>query len=148
MLVDSTTPAAASSSTRDRASSDLTDRLSALVSTTARLGLGRPLGVPTASHLRSTIGEDVRAGASARQAAALRDSADQPLVVLTAGRVGAAGWSAEQDALATPSTDSDHRVVPDVDHAGLITDERGAAATTRAVLDVVSAVRSAPPLID
>jgi pimeloyl-ACP methyl ester carboxylesterase len=146
VLVDSTAPAAAADSTPDRSSSDLTDRLSALASTAARLGLGRPIGVPTAQHLRSTVDEYLQAKASTAQAAALRDFADKPLVVLTAGRGSAAGWSAEQDALATLSTDSVHRVVRDVDHAGLVADEQGASATTRAVLDVVSSVRTASPL--
>ena len=76
----------------------------------------------------------------------LRDFADKPLVVLTAGSGSAADWSAKQDALATLSTDSVHRVIEGTDHATLITEGKGAAATTRAILDVVSAVQSARPL--
>jgi hypothetical protein len=117
-----------------------------LVSTAARLGLGRLVGVPTASHLRSTIDEYVQASSSAEQAASLRDFADKPLVVLTAGTGSDADWSAKQNALATLSTDSVHRVIKGTNHAALIADEKGAAATTRAILDVVSSVRTARPL--
>ncbi len=80
------------------------------------------------------------------QAASLRDFADKPLVVLTAGIGSDAGWSAKQDALAKLSTDSLHRVIEGADHAALVADEQGAAATTRAILDVVSSVRTARPL--
>jgi pimeloyl-ACP methyl ester carboxylesterase len=148
VLVDSTAPVAepAGAAPAGRASSDLPDRLSALASASARLGLGRPLGAPTAQHLRSAVDEYLQGESSMRQAAALRDLGDTPLVVLTAGRGSARGWSAEQDALAALSSDSAHRVVEDVDHAGLVVDERGAAATTRAVLDVVSSIRTGLPL--
>jgi pimeloyl-ACP methyl ester carboxylesterase len=154
VLVDSTAPAPAPASAAkpratplaDGGSYDLTGRVSALVSTSARLGLGRLFDVPTASHLRSTIDEYVQASSSAEEAASLRDFADKPLVVLTAGTGSDAGWSAKQNALATLSTDSVHRVIKGSNHAALIADERGAAATTRAVLDVVSSVRTARPL--
>jgi hypothetical protein len=76
----------------------------------------------------------------------LRDFADEPLVVLTAGSGSAAGWSAQQDALATLSTDSVHRVIEGTDHGAMVADGKGAAATTRAILDVISAVQSARPL--
>ena len=154
VLVDSTAPAPAPASAAkpsatplaDGGSYDLTGRVSALVSTSARLGLGRLFGVPTASHLRSTIDEYVQASSSAEEAASLRDFADKPLVVLTAGTGSDADWLAKQKALATLSTDSVHRVIKGTNHAALIADERGAAATTRAVLDVVSSVRTARPL--
>jgi pimeloyl-ACP methyl ester carboxylesterase len=154
VLVDSTAPAPAPASAAkpratplaDGGSYDLTGRVSALVSTSARLGLGRLFGVPTASHLRSTIDEYVQASSSAEEAASLRDFADKPLVVLTAGTGSDADWLAKQNALATLSTDSVHRVIKGTNHAALIADERGAAATTRAVLDVVSSVRTARPL--
>jgi hypothetical protein len=45
------------------------------------------------------------------------------------------------------STDSVHRVVAGATHAGLVGDEEYAAATSQAVLDVVSSVRSARPLV-
>jgi pimeloyl-ACP methyl ester carboxylesterase len=154
VLVDSTAPAPAPvSAAKPRAtppghggSYDLSGRVSALISTSARLGLGRLVGVPTASALRSTIDEYAQTNSSVEQAASLRDFADKPLVVLTAGIGSDADWSANQNALATLSTDSLHRVIKGVDHPAMITDEKGAAATTRAILDVVSSVRTARPL--
>jgi hypothetical protein len=65
------------------------------------------------------------------------------LVVLTAGSGSLPGWSADQDALATLSTDSIHRVINGTDHAGMIEAGKGAAATTRAILDVVGSIRTA-----
>jgi pimeloyl-ACP methyl ester carboxylesterase len=150
VLVDSTAPASAAKPRAtplgDGGSYDLMSRVSVLVSTAARLGLGRLVGAPTASHLRSTIDEYLQASSSVEEAAALRDFADKPLVVLTAGTGSDAGWSAKQNALATLSTDSVHRVIKGTTHAALIADEKGAAATTRAILDVVSSVRTARPL--
>ena len=81
------------------------------------------------------------------QAASLRDFADKPLVVLTAGSGSAAGRSAAQDAMATFSTNSAHRIVDGATHASLITDEKDAVATTQAILDVVASVRSMGPLV-
>jgi hypothetical protein len=55
---------------------------------------------------------------------------------------------AAQDHLATLPSRSAHRVVAGAIHAGLIGEHRDAGATTRAVLDVVSSVRSGEPLAD
>jgi electron transfer flavoprotein alpha/beta subunit len=81
------------------------------------------------------------------EAASLRDFADKPLIVLTAGSGSAAGWSAKQDALATLSTNSAHRVIDGATHASLISDEEDAVATTQAILDVVASVRREGPLV-
>jgi hypothetical protein len=146
VLVDSTAPGSPAkpraTPRNDEDAYDLTGRVSALLSASARLGLGRLVGVPTASHLRSTIDEYARTNSSVAQAASLRDFADKPLVVLTAGSGSAASWSAEQEALATLSTDSVHRVIKGIDHAGMILDEKGIAATTRAILAVVASIRN------
>ena len=169
VLVDSTAPASAAepgaTSPDDAGSYDIMGRVSALVSTSARLGLGRVYGqfdygslpprsrhearasVATASQLRSTIDEYVQAGSSVEQAASLGDFADKPLVVLTAGSGSATGWSAAQNAMATLSTNSVHRVIDGATHASMISDEEDAAVTTQAILDVVSSVRSAGPLV-
>jgi pimeloyl-ACP methyl ester carboxylesterase len=155
VLADSTAPAPAPVSgakpraapPADGGSYDLTGRVSALVSTSARLGLGRLVGVPTASDLRSTIDEYGQTNSSVEQAASLRDFADKPLVVLTAGSGSAASWFVAQDAMATLSTNSVHRVIDGATHASMISDEGDAAATTRAILDVVSSVQNARPLV-
>jgi pimeloyl-ACP methyl ester carboxylesterase len=169
VLVDSTAPAPA---TKPRAASpgevgsyDITGRVSALASISARLGLARLYGqtdygslpprsrdevrasLATASSVRSTIDEYVQANASMEQAASLGDFADKPLVVLTAGSGHDAAWSAAQNDMATLSTNSMHRVIDGATHISLIMDEKDAAATTQAILDVVSSVRSAGPLV-
>ena len=168
VLVDSTAPASAAkpgaASPYDGGSYDVIGRVSALVSASARLGLSRLYGqlehgsLPprsrdearasnaTASHVRSTIDEYVQANASTEQAASLGDFADKPLVVLTAGSGSDATHSAAQNDLATLSTNSVHRVIDGATHDSLISDEEDAAATTQAVLDVVSSVRSEGPL--
>ena len=139
-------------------------RATALVSAGARLGMARlyaalsVAGLPprsqeevranvaTSTNLRSTIDEYVQASASVREAAALHDLADKPLVVLTAGTGNDSTWRTGQDRLATLSTHSAHRTVAGASHEALIEDETYAAVTTQAVLDVVTAVRSAQPL--
>ncbi|HEV7420132.1 MAG TPA: hypothetical protein VGO30_09820, partial [Mycobacterium sp.] len=139
---------------------DVIGRVSALVSASARLGLGRlyaqfavgnlpprsqdevRASIATASDTSSTINEYVQAKSSAEEAAALRNFDDKPLAVLTAGIGSDATHSAAQNHLATLSTNSAHRIIEGASHQALIGDEDGAAATTRAILDVVQAVRS------
>ena len=65
---------------------------------------------------------------------------------MTAGSGHDAVWSAAQNDLATLSTNSVHRVIDGATHEALVADEAGAAATTQAILDVVSSIRSARPL--
>jgi pimeloyl-ACP methyl ester carboxylesterase len=169
VLVDSTAPASAANpgtpSPGHGGSNDAMSRVSALVSTAARLGLARlyaqsdfgslpprsrdevRASVATAGMLRSTIDEYVQATASIEQAAALRDFADKPLIVLTAGSGHDAAWSAAQNRMATLSTNSVHRIIDGATHEDLITNEEDAAATTQAILDVVSSVRSPRRLV-
>ena len=85
-------------------------------------------------------------GTSVEQAASPGDFAGKPLVVPTAGVGSDADWSAKQDALATLSTENLDRVIKGAGHAGLITDQKGAAATTQAIRDVATSVRTAQPL--
>jgi pimeloyl-ACP methyl ester carboxylesterase len=169
VLVDSTAPASAANpgtpSPGHGGSSNGMSRVSALVSTAARLGLGRlyaqsdfgslpprsrdevRASVATASMLRSTIDEYLQATASTEQAAALRDFAAKPLIVLTAGIGHDAAWSAAQNRMATLSTNSVHRIIDGASHEDLIVDEEDAATTTQAILDVVSSVRSKGALV-
>ena len=139
-------------------------RVAVLASLTARVGLTRLVGrfdlgslpphsrdearadVAQASWVSSTVDEYLRGGAAAQEAASLRDFGDRPLVVLTAGEGHPASWTAAQDKSATLSTNSAHRVVAGATHAGLILEEEYAAATTRAVLDVVASARTGRPL--
>ena len=80
------------------------------------------------------------------EAASLRDFADQPLMVLSAGVGSAADWPQKQERLAALSTDSVHRVIDDASHEALVGDETHAATTSQAILEVVSAVRTGQPL--
>jgi pimeloyl-ACP methyl ester carboxylesterase len=169
VLVDSTAPAplpsAATASPRDAGSYDVMGRVSGLASITARVGLVRLYellvgdGLPPQSHdevsarsatagnLRSTIDEYVQAGASAENAAALRDFGARPLLVLTAGSGSAPGWTEKQNALAALSTNSVHRTIDGATHLDLVEDEQKATATTRAIHDVLASLRSAAPLL-
>ena len=151
VLEDSTAPASEpdsdSGGPTHADTADTTSRISALVAGAARLGVGRLVGVETPSHLRSTVHEYLQAGASAQHAAALRNFTDKPLVVLTAGTANPPGWDASQDALASLSTNSLHRVIDGATHASFTTDDEDAAAAVRGILDVVSAVRNARPLV-
>jgi pimeloyl-ACP methyl ester carboxylesterase len=168
VLVDATAPAAgakpAAAPPGDAGSDDVVGRASVLISSSARLGLGRLVsqlssdGLPprsrdevrarlaTATSVRSTIDEYVQGNASAQEAASLTDLADKPLIVLTAGVGHHAAWSATQNRLATLSTNSAHRVVAGATHPELVGDKKGAAATTQAILDVVASVRRPAPL--
>jgi hypothetical protein len=80
--------------------------------------------------------------AEQNRAAQLTTLGDRPLVVLTAGTGSAAGWSAEQNDLATLSSHSVHRTVARATHQSLIDDKRDAAQSIRAIGDVVRAVRN------
>ncbi|TKK82397.1 alpha/beta hydrolase [Kribbella jiaozuonensis] len=160
VLVDSTAAKSSAGSPADPASYDPIGRVSALVSASARVGLVRLYNqvsfesLPprsrdevratgaTASNLRSTIDEYVQANSSMEQAAAFKDFAGKPLVVLTAGSGNDAAWQAKQKDLAGLSTNSSQRIVRGASHEALVGDEEYAAATTQAILDVVSAVRS------
>jgi len=169
VLVDSTAPASAANggaaSPGHGGSDNGMRRVSALVSAAARLGLGRlyaqvdfgslpprsrdevRASVATPSTLRSTIDEYVQANASTEQAAALRDFADKPLIVLTAGSGHDAAWSAAQNRMAMLSTNSVHRIIAGATHEDLVANQEDAATTTQAILDVVSSVRSPRRLV-
>jgi len=167
VLVDTTqrtSKANPATSPDDESSPDLVGRVSALLSSTADMGVGRLLSQvsydslpPQSAHeaeatgstinnVRSTIEEYLRAGASSRQAAALVDFRDKPLVVLTAAIGSDADKIAAHDDLTALSTNSAHRVVEGATHESLLLEQHDAAATTEAILDVVSSVRSREPL--
>jgi pimeloyl-ACP methyl ester carboxylesterase len=98
-----------------------------------------------AGWLRSTVDEYLRGGASAREAAALRDFSDKPLFVVTAGE-HPASWMAAQKQLLRLSTNSVQQVVAGASHTDVLIDEESAATTTRAVLAVVESARDDQPL--
>jgi pimeloyl-ACP methyl ester carboxylesterase len=86
--------------------------------------------------------------ASLQEARALTSLGALPLVVVTAGSEAQAGWVAAQDGLVALSTNVSHRILPHMEHTALITSESGAAASSKAILDVVAAVRTGTALAD
>lgn len=150
VLVDSTppstTPAAPLAPSTGSGPDDNVQRVSALVTAAARCGVGSALGLQTPDHLWSTVDEYMQGGLSMQQAAALQSFADKPLVVLTAGSGKRAGWDAAQEALATLSTNSVHRVIEGSTHASLMESPEDMAATVRGILDAVTAAGTASPL--
>jgi len=96
----------------------------------------------TASHNRSLRDEFLALPSAMAQARLLTTLGAKPLVVVTAEKDAQAGWLPLQDELARLSSNSDHRVLPDVDHASLTEDEAAAAISSRAITDVVHAVRT------
>jgi pimeloyl-ACP methyl ester carboxylesterase len=166
VLIDSTDPTTTPVSGGPASSHSLVHRLSALVASTARLGVGRLIGrfsygtLPpgprdearassaTAGFLGSFVDEFGVASRSTSQAGELGDLGSRPLVVLTAGRRNAAGHMEAQDKLAGLSSNSLHRVVRGATHQALVADPEDAKVVSRAILDVVESARSAAPLAD
>jgi pimeloyl-ACP methyl ester carboxylesterase len=121
------------------------DPLLALVPTLARTGIARLLfdakdGDPEA-QARQLVRDIADMPAELDRAAKLTTLGDRPLAVITAGKDYQAGWLAHQDALARLSRNVEHRIVPGSTHASLINDKADAAQSSRAIRDVVRAVR-------
>lgn len=135
-------------------------RASALLPSLSRLGLGRAIeqssdsGLPeqardeqrafwsTPRHNRSLRDEFHELRTAMGQARSLTTLGDRPLVVVTALRGAAGGWTDAQDQLATLSSNSTHRTLRTADHAALTEDEATAVQSSRAIVDVVVAVRT------
>jgi pimeloyl-ACP methyl ester carboxylesterase len=135
-------------------------RASALFPSLARVGVSRlvnqfipdPLPVPTRNEERAVtsaaslqrIQRDEFAGLpmTLKDAAALTTLGNRPLIVVTAAKGIQDGWLPLQDKMIGLSTNSAHRVLPDIDHPGLIHDRAGAAQASQAILDVAASVRS------
>jgi pimeloyl-ACP methyl ester carboxylesterase len=139
-------------------------RATALFPSLARLGLFRlvnrlaadPLPLPTRDEELAVISsanlnrierdEFAQLPTTLKEAAALTTLGDRPLIVVTAAKGAAAGWMPLQDRMTGLSSNSAHRVVPGIDHPGLVHDRDGAAQASQAILDVVASVRSGTPL--
>jgi hypothetical protein len=80
-----------------------------------------------------------------QQASALTSLNGKPLIVLTADEAAADQWQSKQDHLATLSTNNLHRHA-NATHASLLEDEADAAVASKAIHDVVVAVRTSRPL--
>jgi hypothetical protein len=91
------------------------------------------------------------------QVRATSNFGDKPLIVLSAGEHGMpaemratleAQWLEFQKELASLSTNHSHRIYPQASHSSLLTSEKDAQLTTRAILDLVNAVRTDQPLAE
>ncbi len=123
------------------------DPLLALVPTLARTGLANLLfdrkdGDPTA-QARQVVRDVAEMPAELDRAAKVTSLGHTPLIVLSAGTGSLPGWAAQQNDLATLSTDSVHRTIPGATHASLINDHLDAAQSSRAIRDIVEAVQRA-----
>jgi hypothetical protein len=81
------------------------------------------------------------------QSRALRSLQDRPLIVVTAGRGAQDGWMPLQEELASLSTNSVHRLLPQAEHSELVYERDQATSATQAIRDVVQAARSGRPLL-
>ena len=133
-----------------------------LMPTLSRLGAGQ---IPSTSHLPAADAAKVTAITSRpeyfrnqrdeisvipevfHQAQALTTLGDRPLAVLTASAsaTGTKGWVRAQDQLAALSANSVHRTV-DSTHMGLLEDASPAAASVRAITEVITSVRTRTPV--
>ncbi len=164
VLVDSTAAHNAPVSRPHPGSYSVLKHVSALVSASARLGVGRLIAATgfsdlppqsrdearasaaTAKEMGSFIDEFGVANRSESEAGQLTDLDGKPLVVLTAERGNAEGWIAAQDKMATLSTNSVHRVVPGSTHDSLMSNPHHAAAVIKAIDEVVASIRTGAPL--
>ncbi len=122
-------------------------RVSGLLPSLARLGVGRIVGAEySAREARSFRDEVAEIPKTLKHAQALDGIGSKPLMVITAGRGQQAGWASAQDELTTLSAQSVHRLVPGATHTSLLDDETDAARSTRAIRDLVRLVRAAEPV--
>jgi pimeloyl-ACP methyl ester carboxylesterase len=122
-------------------------RLSALLPSLARVGLGRVVpGADWSAQTARSLRDEVAAlPTSLAQARSFQNLGNRPLIVVTAARGALAGWLPLQDRMATLSRNSSHRVVP-YTHDAIITDQAAAQTSSQAIRDVVHAVRSGASL--
>jgi pimeloyl-ACP methyl ester carboxylesterase len=117
-----------------------------LVPTLARTGLARLLVNPKdgepAAQARQFMRDVEQMPTQLDLAAQLKTLGSRPLGVVTAATGTEPGWTQHQNGLATLSTHTFHRTVAGSTHQSLIDDPTHAAASSRAIHDVVVAVRN------
>jgi hypothetical protein len=116
-----------------------------VVPTVARAGLARLLfdakdGEPVA-QAQQFVRDVEQMPVELNQAAQLDTLGSRPLGVVTAGTGSQKGWARHQDDLAALSSNAFHRTIAGSTHQSLIDDAKHAAASSRAIRDVVAAVR-------
>ena len=117
-------------------------RVSAVLPSLARVGVGQLLSGPEASarSARSLRDEVLELPTALAQARSFQSLGDRPLVVVTAAQGAMPGWFPLQDAMAKLSTNSKHQVTP-FEHADLVTNEVAARTSSQAIREVIHAVR-------
>jgi pimeloyl-ACP methyl ester carboxylesterase len=163
VLLDSTAPRPGPAQPTNTDSYNIISRVAALSAASAHLGAARLLNpisyttLPprsrdearanssTARHVASFVEEYGVANTSMQQASALTSLNGKPLIVLTADEGADDQWQSEQDHMTTLSTNSLHRHA-NATHASLLDDEADAAVASKAIHDVVVAVRTSRPL--
>jgi pimeloyl-ACP methyl ester carboxylesterase len=135
-------------------------RASAVLPSVSRLGIGRAMYASAYGDLPARARDEQRAfWATPRHSRSVRDEFSQlrtamaearslttlgnkPLVVLTAEKDAEGGWMAAQNELAALSTNTIHQFLPNATHSMLTEDRDTAARSSRAINQVVDAVRT------
>jgi pimeloyl-ACP methyl ester carboxylesterase len=130
----------------------------------AQVGVGRLLAFSSQTGLPKAANEgEIAAGTTVHQYRAQRDEfagipaaltqaqslqslGNKPLIVVTAPIDAQSGWLELQAEMTNLSTNSVQRVIPNATHGSLILNQADAAASSKAILDVITAVRTAQPL--
>ena len=116
-----------------------------VVPTLARTGIARLLFDPKegepAAQARQFVRDVEQMPAQLDRAAQLKKLGDRPLGVVTASQGSQPGWTAHQNELAGLSSQSFHRTIAGSTHQSLVDDPQHAAASSRAIRDVVVAIR-------
>jgi pimeloyl-ACP methyl ester carboxylesterase len=129
-----------------RTAADMGSGVLDVIPTVARLGIARLLfdpkeGEPVA-QARQFVRDVERMPGELNRAAQLGSLGGRPLGVVTSGVGPQPGWAAQQRKLARLSSHVFHRTVAGSTHGSLIDDPQDAAASSRAIRDVVVAVRN------
>lgn len=128
------------------------DSLLAVLPTLSRTGVARLASDakdgPPMAQARQFVRDVDGIPAEQDRAGELRSLGTRPLVVITAGRGYDSDWLGEQAGLAKLSRNVLHRQIAGSTHASLIDDQRDAAQSSRAIRQVVTAVRTSRPLAE
>jgi hypothetical protein len=116
-----------------------------VVPTLARTGIARLLFDPKdgepAAQARQFVRDVEQMPAQLDRAAQLKTLGDRPLGVVTASQGAQPGWTEHQNELAGLSSQGFHRTIAGSTHQSLVDDPQHAAASSRAIRDVVIAIR-------
>lgn len=107
---------------------------------------GESTAAATVHQYRAQRDEVAGIPAALTQAQSLQSLGNKPLIVVSAPMDAQTGWLALQAEMTNLSTNRVQRIIPNATHASLILNKADAVASSQAILDVVTAVRTAQPL--